>query len=200
MSKEEFLLNLRAGLTGLPEEDVERSLDYYSEMIEDRMEDGLPEETAVEALGNIEDIISQILMDTSLPKLVKAKVKPQRKLKAWEVVLLVLGSPLWLSLLCAAACIVGALYLVLWAGIAALYAAVAGFASGTAGGLFGIVWALGTGHFTHGLMLLGGGLVCLGLTLLSFLGTTGIAKKAVILSRQILIGIKACFIGKEEAK
>ena len=47
MSKTEFLTELKKALEGLPEEDIEKSLEYYSEMIDDRIEDGLSEEEAV---------------------------------------------------------------------------------------------------------------------------------------------------------
>ena len=36
-------------------------LDYYAEMIEDRMEEGMSEESAVEDLGDVGVIASQIL-------------------------------------------------------------------------------------------------------------------------------------------
>lgn len=46
MSKQEFLEQLRRGLSGLPREDIEERLKFYSEMLEDRMEEGLSEEEA----------------------------------------------------------------------------------------------------------------------------------------------------------
>ena len=75
MTKVEFLAELRAALAGLPEADIEKSLDFYSEMIDDRVEDGLPEEEAVAALGSIEDIKTQILKDIPITKIIKEKVK-----------------------------------------------------------------------------------------------------------------------------
>ena len=51
MRKEEFLMALRAGLTGLSPEGVEKLVEFCSEMIDDRMEDGLTEEEAVAAAG-----------------------------------------------------------------------------------------------------------------------------------------------------
>ena len=48
MSKSEFLTALRARLGGLPQGDVAERLDFYSELIDDRMEEGLSEEAAVE--------------------------------------------------------------------------------------------------------------------------------------------------------
>ena len=41
MRKEEFLTALRAGLTGLSPEGVEKLVEFCIEMIDDRMEDGL---------------------------------------------------------------------------------------------------------------------------------------------------------------
>ena len=44
MKKNDFLWGLAEGLRGLPPEDLERWVDYYREMIDDRMDDGLSEE------------------------------------------------------------------------------------------------------------------------------------------------------------
>ena len=122
MNKNEFLTALRGRLNGLPEEDIIKSMDYYGEMLDDRIEDGMSEEEAVEALGSIEDIMSEILSAVSLPKLVKEKVKPKRALKAWEIVLLILGAPLWIPLVAAVLITVLSIYLSIWSIIISLYA------------------------------------------------------------------------------
>ena len=44
MNKQEFLAGLRKGLSGLPQEDIEERLLFYSEMIDDRIEEGMEEE------------------------------------------------------------------------------------------------------------------------------------------------------------
>ena len=59
MNKQEFLMQLRKGLSYMPQEDIEERLTFYSEMIDDRMEEGLSEEDAVLAVGPVDDIISQ---------------------------------------------------------------------------------------------------------------------------------------------
>lgn len=59
MRKEEFLTALRAGLTGLLPEGVEKLVEFCSEMIDDRMEDGLTEEEAVAAAGSLDELIQQ---------------------------------------------------------------------------------------------------------------------------------------------
>ena len=60
MNKAEFLAALRERLSGLPEEDFNRSVDYYTEMIDDRVEDGMSEEEAVACLGSMDEIITQM--------------------------------------------------------------------------------------------------------------------------------------------
>ena len=97
MTKLEFLSELRARLSGVPEKELESSLDYYSEMIDDRIEDGMEEKDAVRAVGTPEEAANEVLAEIPLAKLVKNRVRPSRRLRAWEIVLLALGSPIWLS-------------------------------------------------------------------------------------------------------
>lgn len=66
MKKQEFLDALRVGLTGSG--DAEEVLDFYREMIEDRMEDGMEEEAAVEQLGSVEGILARCVQGLTVPK------------------------------------------------------------------------------------------------------------------------------------
>lgn len=52
MNKIEFAAELERLLRDLPDEERKRSVDFYSEMIDDRMEDGESEEAAVAGLGS----------------------------------------------------------------------------------------------------------------------------------------------------
>jgi len=98
MTKEEFLAKLQNRLAGLPREDLEERLTFYSEMIDDRLEEGLTEEEAIAEIGSVQEVAAQILADTPLTKLMIERVKPKRSLKVWEILLLVLGAPLWIPL------------------------------------------------------------------------------------------------------
>ena len=71
MTKTEFLEQLKNSLTGLSEEDIKKSVDYYEEMIDDRMEDGIAEEEAVSGLGTVEEIRDRILQEVPITKIVK---------------------------------------------------------------------------------------------------------------------------------
>lgn len=196
MNKNEFLATLRERLNGLPEEDIIKSIDFYGEMLDDRIEDGMSEAEAVEVLGNIEEIISQILSEVSLPKLVKEKVKPKRALKAWEIVLLVLGAPLWIPLMAAVILTALAIYLSVWSVIISLYAvdlavAICGLA------FVGVAVALlFAGQFIPGGVVFGAGLVCMGLSILLFFAFNLVTKGILWVSKKVLLGIKGLFIGK----
>ena len=126
MNKQQFLDAIRDKIGVLPPQDRERSLDFYSEIIDDRMEDGLTEEQAVEAVGSVEEVSAQILSEAQLPSAEPARIP--RKIRVWEIVLLILGAPLWISLLAAAAMLVLSVvlvlltaYAVLWTGVLVLY-------------------------------------------------------------------------------
>ena len=67
MNKQEFLAALRAGLSGLSEQEIHLSVDFYREIIEDHMEDGLAEEAAVAAVGSVEEIVGCIRAESQPP-------------------------------------------------------------------------------------------------------------------------------------
>ena len=59
MDKHDFLMQLQNRLSGLPQEDIEERLNFYNEMIDDRIEDGLSEEEAIAAVGSLDEIVLQ---------------------------------------------------------------------------------------------------------------------------------------------
>ena len=97
----------------MPQDDIEERLAFYSEMIEDQMEDGLSEEDAVLAVGSIDEIVTQVVADIPLTKIAKERIKTKRRLSVGEIILLALGSPIWLSLGIAVFAVILSLYVVL---------------------------------------------------------------------------------------
>lgn len=200
MNKQAFLEKLKSALAGLPQDEIEERLAFYREMIEDRMEEGLTEEEAVLAVGIVEEIASQIVADTPLTKIVKENIKPKRRMKAWEIVLLILGFPVWFSLLVAAFAVFFALYICLWSGIISLWAGfVSLVACSFAGVIAGIIFTA-TGNGAPGLATIGAGIVCAGLAILSFFGCKAITKGMLILTKKMALTVKHRLIKKEEAK
>ena len=199
MNKTEFLLALEEQLSALPWDEVSDRWDYYSEMIDDRMEEGLSEEEAVAELGTVNEIAAQILADIPLSALVKKKLKSQRRIKAWEIVLLVLGSPIWLSLLIAAFAVVLSLYISLWAIIISLWAVfVSLIVCALAGIAVGILWAV-IGKIFAGIAMIGAGILCTGLSIFLFFGCKAATKGTALLAKKMVLGIKRCFLRKEDA-
>ena len=199
MNKQEFLGKLRSGLSGLPQGDIEERLTFYSEMIDDRMEEGISEEEAVCEIGSVDEIVSQIIADIPFTKLVREKIKPNRTLRPWEIVLLVLGSLVWLSLLIAALAVVIAVYAALWSLIIALWAVELALCCAALGGIAcGIAFAFG-GRASAGIALIGGGIFCSGLSVFLFFGCLAASKGILKLTKRIAMGIKNHFIKKEKA-
>ena len=200
MDKQAFLTALRSGLSGLPQDDIEERLTFYGEMIDDRMEEGLSEEEAVAAIGEVSEIVRQAVADTPLAKIAKERIRPKRRLKTWEIVLLALGSPIWLSLAIAAAAVLFAVIVSLWSIILSLWAVFASLAvSAVAAVPTGAFFAMG-GHGAAGLAMLSAGLVCAGLTILLFFGCMGAMKGILRLTKKITLWTKDRFIKKEDVQ
>ena len=199
MTKLKFLMLLHDRLSGLPQDEVEERLSFYSEMIEDRMEEGLSEEQAVLTVGSVEDIVAQIVADMPLTKIAKEKTKPKRRLKAWEITLLAIGSPIWLSLLIAAVAVVFALYVSLWSLVISLWAVFGSLLAAAIGGMIaGFGFAFGSFALT-GIAMVGAAMVCAGLSVLSFFWCKGITKGVVMLTKNMVLGIKNFMLKREVA-
>lgn len=113
MTKQEFLKKLQAKLKGLPKREIGERINFYSETIDDRIEEGLSEEEAVLAVGSVDEIAYQIAEEIHAVYAEEGKM-PKRKLRAWEIVLLTLGSPLWIALLIVAFAVAITVYAVIW--------------------------------------------------------------------------------------
>lgn len=197
MRKQEFLDLLEKGLTGLPQSDRKERLAFYSEMIDDRIEEGAREEDVIAELGPAEELAASIIAETPLTRLVKERITPKRSLGAWEIVLLVLGAPLWLPLLIAAFAVILSLYAVLWSLIAALWTVFAAVLLCAPACVAGCIVLLCRGETCMGLALLGAGFVCAGISVLLFFGCKAATKGVAALTKLIAAGIKNSVVKKE---
>lgn len=165
MKKYDFLEQLRSRLSSLSEEERERSVSFYSEMIDDIIEEGKTEEEAVGSLGSVDDIAAKILSEngeqpseeavgTEMPQEVTAAAKPKYNTAA--IILLIIFGVFF------GGGIIG-LYLGLWGALIGLYAA-----AGSMGviGLTGMIAAPFIHHtMAPMLMQIGTGLMGIGLCL-----------------------------------
>lgn len=197
MTQQEFDTKLSDCLAGLPPQDVDKTREYYREMIADCMEDGMTEEQAVASMGSMDEIVARILEDIPLPRLIKQKIKPRRTVRRWETALLIIGSPLWLTLLTVAAAVVLVCYLSLWTVVVTFYAVMAALGAGALGGIAAGILFCCRRHLAAGLALIGAGVLCAGLTVLTLLFDLLLTRWMAVLSKKLWLGIKRCFIGKE---
>ena len=197
MHKQEFLAALRNALSGLPQNELEERLTFYEEMIDDRMEEGIPEVQAVAGIGTVDEIRAQVIAEIPLQRLVKEKVKPKRSLRAWEIVLIVLGFPVWGPLLIAAGAIVISLYLVAWALILSLWAVEVSLWAAVLTGLAAAAVQGIKGAIPSALMLLGAAILAAGLSIFMFCGCLAASRGLVRLTRNAGIALKSVLIRKE---
>ncbi len=197
MRKNEFLASLCNRLCGLPQEDIEECLTFYGEMIDDRIEEGISEEEAVRQMGSVDEIVRQTLAEIPLVKIVGRRVKPKRALRAWEIVLLAVGAPVWLPLTVAAIAVMLSLYVVLWSVVVSLWSVFVSLVGCAVGGVASGILFVCLGNTTAGLAMLSAGLVCAGLSVFGFYGCRAATKGSVWLTKRIAVGIKKLFIKKE---
>ncbi len=217
MTKMEFLAKIRSGLGSLPADEIQKTHEFYREMIDDMIEDGLTEEEAVAAVGDANEIIKNILSDSTTekqskktetePPIISEKKKGSSPgTKALIILLLILGSPLWITLLLAAASVVLAVavtvlsviitvFAVFLSIIITLYATVLALAVSAA-----VLFVLSIfGGFTPRLIMLGASLILAGITVLLFLVSNLVTKSLFFISKGIFNGIKFLFTRRKKA-
>lgn len=184
MTKERFEVELRKRLKGLPKEDIDSRVEFYSEMIDDRIESGMSEEEAVADIGNIDDIVAQIAKDTPFLHLVKEKVKPKRKIQTWEIILLVLGFPLWFPLAITAFVLMCVAYMLMWVGVIVTYAIEAALIVAAVGSLL----LATTSGFNPA--YIGVAMMALGAALIMIFACIGATKGSFGLTKRVFLSIK----------
>ena len=198
MDKDTFQSKLRMKLSGLPENEIDERLTFWSEIIDDAVTDeGITENEAISRLGSIDKIAEEILADIPLSHIVREKAKSNRRMKPWEIVLLSVGSPVWLSLLIAVFAVILSLYASLWAVIVSLWAVFASFIGGSVGGILSGVMFICQGNTASGLTMIAAALILAGLTILMFCGCKASTNGSVRLTKNIVLWTKKLFIKKE---
>lgn len=188
MNKRDFLAQLREKLRFVTKADVQATVDYYAEIIDDRLEEGFSEQEAVAAIGNPEEIAKNILAETP------AAIKQSRKKSGWEIVLIVLGAPIWLSLLVAVAAVVVSILVSLYSVVLSVYAVSISLGAAALGCIFGSFFLS-----EMGMAALGAALVCAGLAILVFMLGNLATKGMFALTKLTWRGVNRCFRRKEQA-
>ena len=202
MNRNEFMSQLTRRLGYLPYEEVKKTLAFYEEAIDDRMEDGASEEEAVAALGSIDDIVRETEQSLPLTVLMREKIKTSKKRTGsstlW-IILAICGSPIWLSIAVTIFAVILSVYVTIWSVIAALFAALAAvLVSGAAAAVASFL--LPYPGFAPRLMLCGMGLVIAGVAVLLFPATWRLTIQLIRLTKSFGRWVKRLFISRKEAE
>lgn len=188
MNKKEFLEELKTKLKRVGSTDWEAVISDYEELIEDYIEDGFQFEEIVKKIGTPDDVIKNLGIKEE-----NGIIGEQSKSgKLFITLLLILGCPLWASLLAAFFLLVLSAYIIIWClpFILVMFAI-----CGLAGGLASII----TSFFCiqdgiHIFMLqLGIGFIFIGFGLLSTLWTISISSKFLEITKQLTERLKLIF-------
>lgn len=202
MLKKEFLSKLREALIADRINNVDSLIEYYNEMICDRMEDGMEEEAAVEAMGSVEEIVKEVSWDKPISTLVKQKVaKSHNEAKskgnsALWIILLILGSPVWLPLAITLLILLLVLYMMPWILIFSIFAVLLSLGFSAIAVLFESfrnIFVLGSIPGT--LMTLGGSLILGSITVMLIKPAIALVKGTLKLGKAIILGVKKLIFG-----
>ena len=169
MKKQEFLSLLKKRLSSLPKKEIEERVSFYSEMIDDRIEDGMSEDEAVRDVGGPELVSLGALK--SIPKKQREEIKREKKESNLIVILLLaFGFPIWLPLLISAVAALVSLYVTLWSLLISLWAVFISLAvSAPAGLIIGLI-NIFSGNGAVGALIIGSGFAAGGLAIFAYFG------------------------------
>lgn len=180
MNKSEFMNELEHCLSKLDKEETSKFLLYYDEMIEDYMENGYSEMEAVNKIGNPRNIANDILDNLNTSR----KTEDTSESRRFNRALVILGFPLWGSLLFAGLMSVLSAYIIVWCipfttGVSAIALLI--------GGIISIIcspFAIAD-TLAMGMMQLGIGIALIGVSILLALLTVNLIKKETELTKRI---------------
>ena len=195
MTKQEFLKQLEKALGALPKNEIDKSLLYYSEIIDDSIEEGLTEAQAVNRLESVDVISQRILYETPLPVLISSRMKNKNN---WtNALLIVLGFPLWFPLLVSAAAVLLSLYVSVWSVFISFFAVIVAFgASGIATLIYAPIAILIYHNMLNGFGCLGVSLILISLSILLMKLSVPATKAFISVSKKLTRKIKSLFIKK----
>jgi uncharacterized membrane protein len=202
MNKSEFLSELKRKISDMPYNDVEKTIQYYGEIIDDRIEAGEKEEDVIASLGSIDDISKNLHVDQPMGTIIRQKIE-QAKTKVSHdsttqillIIVAILTFPFWFPIITTVLSLFFTFYIVIWSLVIAVGAiTIASLVSGIA--LLICSPAAFVMGASNGLLFVGAGILLLGLSIFMIYATYYSAKGAVKLGGAFLRGVKSLFVSK----
>lgn len=188
MNKSDFINTLRELLYPISKVERDKFIAYYEEIIEDYKEGGLTEQEVVDKIGSPQSIANNILTEQDT---VDIRI-PSFDSKILNIILLILGFPLWGSLLLATILIILSVYIVIWC---------APFVTGVSSISFLIVSLVSiigspfmmADTIAAGIVQLGLGISLVGIAILFAFATIFLSKKIIFITKYINFKIAKVF-------
>lgn len=179
MNKTEFLSELELCLHRMKDSEKSKFITYYDEMIDDYVENGMTEAEAVDKIGVPKKIAGELLDNNDSVKL----NFPFTGSRLFNVLITIIGFPLWGSFLLAFILMVFSVYVLIFCLPVATGAATVGFLAASIIGIIGspIVMAH---SLSTGLMQLGIGIASIGLSFFLCLITIALLKKFLAVNKR----------------
>ena len=163
MNRIQFIDKLAKRLSKLPKKELKETIDYYYEIIDDKVSEGMSEDEAINSLGSIEEIVNSILPEQ------KETVKEKSN---WKTIVL--------SLIAGAF----AVYVSLWAIVISLGAASLATLVSSLVSIYGFI-DLFNGNIGSGLTYVSMSIGSIGLSFILYFLTIQSGKLLVILTKKI---------------
>lgn len=188
MNKAEFLNELAFYLQKMNASEKNKFLTYYDEMISDYVENGMTEEVAVNKIGVPKKIAEELLGDYDSVKL----NLPSTGSRWLNIILTIIGFPLWGSVLLAFILMVFSVYLIFWCVPLSTGAGCVGFFATSIIGIVGSPFVM-IKSFPVGVIQLGAGIASIGISLLLGFATIALSKKIIIITKNLNIKLITLF-------
>lgn len=191
MTKNEFLKELKVKLKNLPESEIEKSLAFYSELIDDKIaEENLSESEAVLSLGEISLISAKIIAETPLKVLLQQKLKPKKKLTTAKIALLAAFSPILFPIALSLAIVAIVLYASFWIITVSTVISSFSFVIGIFLAILKLVISIAEQKLHYSLIYAGAIPLFAGLAILMFIVAIFLSKLMIKLSKNFILILK----------
>lgn len=183
MNRNQFIDKLAKKLSNLSEQELKQTIDYYYEIISDKINDGMTEDEAIDSLGSIDEIASSILSDNFILKNDKASNK-NKKENNWKGITIGATAIIWIPILIV---LIGAaigIYVSLWAIVISFGATSLATGIGTLVSILGII-DICTGAVGSGLTWISMGIGSLGLCFIFYTITIYSGKFMIYITKKI---------------
>jgi uncharacterized membrane protein len=188
MNKAEFLNELAFYLQKMNDTEKNKFIIYYDEMISDYIENGVTEEDAVNKIGTPKKIAEELFDNYDSVKI----NLPSTGSRVLNLILTIIGFPLWGSVLLAVILLVFSFYVLIWCVPIVTGAGCVGFFATSIIGIIGTPFVMAK-SVSIGIMQLGTGIASIGISLLLGIATLDLSKKYVVITKNYNMKLVALF-------